>query len=131
MIKSFNVGILAALGFVAADVAGDAVTSLPSCPELQSKTYSGYLTITGTKKLHYVYAESLRSPRNDPVLLWSNGGPGCSSLLGLFQENGPYTVDNVTQTCTHNPYSWSHYANMLYIEAPAGVGYSVGSGAED
>jgi len=81
--------------------------------------------------LHYVYTESLRSPRNDPVLLWSNGGPGCSSLLGLFEENGPWTVDDLTKTCTHNPYSWNHYANVLYIEAPAGVGFSTASGPED
>jgi cathepsin A (carboxypeptidase C) len=131
MIKSFNVGILAALGFAQAAVLEDKVTALPNCPELTTDTYAGYLEVSGTKKLHYYYTESLRSPRNDPVLLWSNGGPGCSSLLGAFQENGPYTIDNVHETCVHNPYSWNHNANMLYIEAPAGVGYSIGSGAED
>tara|TARA_B110000914_G_C15213158_1_gene331604 strand:+ start:82 stop:528 length:447 start_codon:yes stop_codon:yes gene_type:complete len=132
MIKSFNVGVLAAtLGFAQAAIAADEVTSLPNCPAIETKTYSGYLEVTETKKLHYVYTESLRSPNLDPVLLWSNGGPGCSSLLGLFQENGAYTIDNVTEKCTYNSHAWNAYANMLYIEAPAGVGYSVGSGPED
>lgn len=123
--------MLATLRLVSAEVVADQVTSLPACPDPTSKTYSGYLTVTATKKLHYVYTESLRSPRNDPVLLWSNGGPGCSSLLGLFQENGPWVVDDLTKSCGHNPYSWNHYANMLYIEAPAGVGFSTASGPED
>jgi len=52
-------------------------------------------------------------------------------MLGLFQENGPYIIDNTEGDCRYNPYGWHHTANMLYIEAPAGVGYSIGSGAED
>jgi len=50
--------------------------------------------VTDSKSLHYTFLESTNDPSTDPVLLWSNGGPGCSSLLGLFAENGPYILDN-------------------------------------
>jgi len=50
-----------------------------------TNTYSGYLdTTSDSKKLHYVFVESRNDPANDPVLIWFNGGPGCSSLLAFF-----------------------------------------------
>jgi carboxypeptidase C (cathepsin A) len=60
----------------------------------------------------------------DPVLIWFNGGPGCSSLLGAFQENGPWVVDD-NGTTYENPHPWNEKANVLYLESPAGVGYSL------
>lgn len=35
------------------------------------------------------------------------GGPGCSSMLALFAENGPYNVNNETDELVINPYSWN------------------------
>ena len=52
------------------------------------------------------------------------GGPGCSSLVGLLQENGPFQYQPGTFAPTQNPYSWSNLTNMLYIEQPIGVGFS-------
>jgi len=57
-------------------------------------------------------------------LIWFNGGPGCSSLLGWSQEHGPYVMDSGTNYFVPNEYSWNTAANVLYIESPAGVGYS-------
>ena len=57
-------------------------------------------------------------------MVWFNGGPGCSSMLGLLTEHGPYIMDNEGTTFHENEYSWNKEANMLYIESPAGVGYS-------
>jgi cathepsin A (carboxypeptidase C) len=82
------------------------------------------LNVTDTKSLHYVFIESLGNVTTDPVLLWSNGGPGCSSLLGLFAENGPYILDNNEFKCIANEYPWNANASLLYIESPAGVGFS-------
>lgn len=57
-------------------------------------TYSGYLDVTETKKLHYMFVESQGNPSEDPVLIWFNGGPGCSSMLGFINENGPRVIDD-------------------------------------
>ena len=86
MRKIIALSVLALLGITISDAAkaDDAVNSLPDCPPLPSKWYSGYLAASATKSLHYVFIESLDSPTTDPVVIWFNGGPGCSSLLGLF-----------------------------------------------
>lgn len=54
--------------------------------------YAGYITINSStnKSLFYWFVESQRDPENDPVVFWTNGGPGASSLLGLFTEHGPF-----------------------------------------
>jgi len=93
---------------------------------MKTNSYSGYLTVNAEKSLHYVFVESQNDPTNDPVTIWFNGVPGCSSLLGFFQENGPNLVDpELEPTHQENEYSWNLKSNMLYIESPAGVGYSI------
>jgi carboxypeptidase C (cathepsin A) len=119
--------LLALLGLASlahAKVDADKVVSLPDCAPLPSAWYSGYLNISSTKSLHYVFIESLDKPSTDPVLVWFNGGPGCSSMLGLFSEHGPFVFDDGESVIKPNPYSWNQRANMLYLESPAGVGYS-------
>ncbi|VDK68119.1 unnamed protein product, partial [Cylicostephanus goldi] len=66
----------------------------------------------------------LVDPATAPLLLWLNGGPGSSSLEGLFFENGPFRIGKDGFTVTSNPYSWNKFANVLYLESPVGVGYS-------
>lgn len=70
-------------------------------------------------------------------MLWLNGGPGSSSLIGLLTENGQIVtndesltneVDGVPQVFL-NPYSWSSLANVIYLESPKGVGFSYCEGA--
>ncbi|KIH52969.1 serine carboxypeptidase [Ancylostoma duodenale] len=93
--------------------------------ELSFKQYSGFLKGSDTHMLHYWLVEAeLANPGDAPLLLWLNGGPGSSSLEGLFFENGPFRIDKDGFTVTRNPYSWNKFANILYLESPVGVGYS-------
>lgn len=63
-------------------------------------------------------------------MLWLSGGPGCSSLLACFQENGPFIFKPEETKFTMNPNSWNNNANLLYLETPSGVGFSE-SGVKD
>jgi carboxypeptidase D len=68
---------------------------------------------------------------NIPLVIWLNGGPGCSSMDGLFLENGPFHfVPNGTSYALQpNPYSWHKIpAYMLYIDQPVGTGLSFTTG---
>merc|ERR1712198_709951 len=101
------------------------ILNLPGLTEKAPfRSFSGYLQSTGTRHLFYWFVESQNDPKNDPLVLWFNGGPGCSSMEGMLHEHGPYQIQPDGETIKLNPYSWNKVANVLYIEAPAGVGYS-------
>ena len=53
------------------------------------------------------FTESQGSPVDDPLVLWLNGGPGCSSVNGLLTELGPFSVNSGGQTLRYNPHSWN------------------------
>lgn len=90
--------------------------------------YSGYLSTNSSEKassdgsIHYTFLESLNDPTKDPVILWLNGGPGCSSLFGLFGEIGPYLYDG--SSWNYNDFTWLKNASILVFETPFGVGFS-------
>jgi len=129
MFRNFTVALLttAALAAPAEDLMGN----LPDAPAFTTNTYSGYLTVTDTKALHYVFAESESNPETDPVVIWFNGGPGCSSMLAFMQENGPLAIDDGEDYIKTNPFPWNTRANVLWIESPAGVGYSIAGTEQD
>lgn len=110
----------------------DRVTEVPHMGNFTDfEMYSGYLNIPGKqRKLHYVFVESQNDPTNDPLVLWFNGGPGCSSMLAFAQEHGPYVMPDGEEKFYKNENSWNLEANVLYIESPAGVGYSYFWGRE-
>ncbi|ODV58908.1 S10 family peptidase [Ascoidea rubescens DSM 1968] len=86
--------------------------------------YSGYLDIQSVDKhFFYWFFESRNDPVNDPLILWLNGGPGCSSMTGLFFELGPSSIDSNLNP-VYNKYSWNNNASVIFLEQPIGVGYS-------
>ncbi|CAL9003782.1 unnamed protein product [Prunus brigantina] len=105
------------------------ITQLPGFNgTFPSKHYSGYISIDG-KNLFYYLVVSERSPANDPVVLWLNGGPGCSSFDGFVYEHGPFNFaqgqpKGGLPVLHLNPYSWSKVSNIIYLDSPAGVGFS-------
>ena len=90
--------------------------------------HKGYIDLNDTKDTHYFYwfFESRSNATTDPLVLWLTGGPGCSSLLALFGENGPFLLNGTTKP-VNNPYSWNSFANLLYVDQPVGTGFSYGS----
>jgi len=105
--------------------AEDLMSNLPDAPAFKTDTYSGYLKVSDTKSLHYAYTESMDSPETDPIIIWFNGGPGCSSMLGMMQELGPIVIDDGENYLKSNPHPWNERANVMFLESPAGVGWSV------
>ncbi|KAI0751275.1 peptidase S10 serine carboxypeptidase [Daedaleopsis nitida] len=90
--------------------------------------YTGYLDVDdGAKHLFFYFFESRRDPANDDVMMWINGGPGCSSSMGLLMELGPCSIDmkNASGNGTiWNPYSWNAETNIFFLDQPVGVGFS-------
>lgn len=99
------------------------VTALPGVSFATNfQQFAGYLNASGDYgplELFYWHIESQGDPVNDPVILYINGGPGCSSLSGLMEEIGPFraTVPG-TETLTENVFSWNKIANLLVIDPP-------------
>ncbi|KAK4663742.1 hypothetical protein QC763_611100 [Podospora pseudopauciseta] len=92
---------------------------------------SGYIRISENINLFFWFFESRNSPATAPLALWLNGGPGCSSMLGLFVEHGPCRFPDGSPAGSDpvlNEESWNSYANMLYLDQPVGVGFSYGVG---
>ena len=114
-----------------------------------SKSIAGYMDIKGSKydengedkHLFFWMFEKRPSSEEDsnegkaddeiPFVVWLNGGPGCSSSLGLLTENGPCTVNPDGESTTVNPHSWTEAAHVLWLDQPAGVGFSYGAETDD
>ena len=88
--------------------------------------FSGYYGVHKNERhLFYWFFESRTDPSNDPLLVWLTGGPGCSSMLALLAENGPYFLKNNSFTDLElNAYSWNNNSNIMWIDNPSGSGYS-------
>ncbi|XP_061342571.1 serine carboxypeptidase-like 20 [Gastrolobium bilobum] len=120
--------------FIEAAPPASLITKLPGFQgTFPSKHYSGYVSVDGNsesgKNLFYYFVSSERNPRKDPVVLWLNGGPGCSSFDGFVYEHGPFNFEAAKTvgdlpTLHINPYSWSKVSNIIYLDSPAGVGLS-------
>lgn len=99
---------------------------------LPSSHYAGYVAIPGNpgkKNLFYYFIASERNPSKDPVVLWLNGGPGCSSFDGFVFEHGPFNFqagksNGSLPILQLNPFSWSKVSNIIYLDSPCGVGLS-------
>ncbi|KAL5506982.1 hypothetical protein ACEPAH_6438 [Sanghuangporus vaninii] len=87
---------------------------------------SGYADLTKNQHMWWWFFAARNNSASAPAAIWLNGGPGASSMLGLFQENGPCRIDANGTSTSLNPYSWNNNVNMLYIDQPVGVGYSYG-----
>lgn len=87
----------------------DKIVTLPGQPQnIAFQQFSGYVTVDNKKhkSLFYYFAESETDPSSKPLVLWLNGGPGCSSLgVGAFSENGPFRPNG--EVLIKNEHSWN------------------------
>lgn len=90
------------------------------------KSYSGYVDTAENEHMFFWFFEARHNPEKAPLTVWFNGGPGSSSMIGLFQENGPCRV-NPDGKLHNNKHAWSEVSNMLFIDQPVttGLSYSV------
>ncbi|XP_006896197.1 PREDICTED: probable serine carboxypeptidase CPVL [Elephantulus edwardii] len=88
-------------------------------------SYSGYITVDKkyNSNLFFWFFPAQDEPNHAPVVLWLQGGPGSSSLFGLFVEHGPYVVTSKL-TLHARDYPWTRKFSMLYIDNPVGTGFS-------
>ncbi|KAK6583864.1 hypothetical protein PZA11_003594 [Diplocarpon coronariae] len=89
--------------------------------------YTGWLDV-GHKHFFFWYFKSESAAKakadEEPLGLWLTGGPGGSSMLGLFQELGPCLINDYGNGTVYNPYGWNKEAAFMFIDQPAGVGFS-------
>ncbi|KAF3452946.1 hypothetical protein FNV43_RR03379 [Rhamnella rubrinervis] len=105
----------------------DRISALPGQPDVSFSQFSGYVTVNEQhgRALFYWLTEATTFPEKKPLVLWLNGGPGCSSVAyGASEEIGPFRINRTGQSLYLNKYSWNTEANILFLESPAGVGFS-------
>lgn len=96
-----------------------------------TRQFSGYLDIGkhAEKHLFFWFFESRNNPESSPMVMWLNGGAGSSSSLGQFFELGPSFIGPELKPI-RNHHSWNNNANMMFLDQPAGVGYSYNEGED-
>ncbi|CAI9102942.1 OLC1v1001339C2 [Oldenlandia corymbosa var. corymbosa] len=114
----------------------DRISKLPGQPPVRFNQYGGYVTVDESAGRAFFYyfteAQDPQKAKDLPLLLWLNGGPGCSSLsYGAFQELGPFRVGSDGKTLFENRFAWNKAANVLFLESPAGVGFSYSNTTSD
>ena len=92
-------------------------------PFLDEKHKHGFVEMYEETDIFYWLFESRSKPSTDPLVLWLTGGPGCSSEIALFYENGPFII-NDDLTLSKNQHSWNERANLMFIDHPYGTGFS-------
>ncbi|KAI7623985.1 alpha/beta-hydrolase, partial [Hortaea werneckii] len=102
-------------------------TAIPDVDFDIGESYAGLLPISSapnSSELYFWFYPSANPQAEDEILIWLNGGPGCSSLEGILQENGPFLWQYGTFKPVKNPYTWVNLTNVVWIEQPAGTGFS-------
>ncbi|KAI8646458.1 Alpha/Beta hydrolase protein [Parasitella parasitica] len=96
----------------------------PDLCDTGTKQTSGYFELPDGKNFFFWFFESKTNPSSDPTLLWINGGPGCSSMMGLFMGIGPCHVNKEGDRALPNLQSWNSVSNVIYLDQPVNSGYS-------
>mmetsp|Transcript_98771 Transcript_98771/g.156199 ORF Transcript_98771/g.156199 Transcript_98771/m.156199 type:complete len:462 (-) Transcript_98771:26-1411(-) len=123
--------VVASLCVAIAQSSVDEIRSLPGYSgQLRSKHYAGYASVSSnpedtTNQLFYYFVQAEEAFNDDtPTLIWLNGGPGASSLMGFFAENlGPQVITS-NGSVMENPHRLSKKYNLMAVDNPVGSGFS-------
>jgi len=106
----------------------------PSFP-FTGEMFTGFIVIDNTTQAnlyYHLYAfNQTETSTQAPLIIWLEGGPGCSSAFGNYVQFGPVTIDKDNSSNFHfgnNPFTWNQYAHILYIDQPTGTGFSQANG---
>ncbi|KAL9254946.1 Serine carboxypeptidase-like 50-like protein [Drosera capensis] len=107
-------------------------------PSAALPSSSGYLTVNQTSgsSIFYTYYEAQRlisSLHKTPLVIWLQGGPGCSSMIGNFYELGPWRIVPCQGTVKleQNPGSWNRLFGLLFLDNPIGSGFSIAASSDE
>ncbi|KAJ2799260.1 hypothetical protein H4R20_004509 [Coemansia guatemalensis] len=97
--------------------------------EADVKQMSGYLDTADDKHFFYWFFEAQNKPKDKsaPLIVWLNGGPGCSSMNGALNILGPCMYSSKANGTVINPYGWNENANVMFLDQPTNVGFSYGT----
>ncbi|XP_061355615.1 serine carboxypeptidase-like 50 [Gastrolobium bilobum] len=120
---------------VSASSSQSALKSTHPFPKEALPTKYGYLPVspTSSSSIFYTFYEAHNSTSplsQTPLLIWLQGGPGCSSMIGNFYELGPWRVTK-SLTLEPNPGAWNRIFGLLFLDSPIGTGFSVASTPEE
>ncbi|KWU46624.1 alpha/beta-hydrolase, partial [Rhodotorula sp. JG-1b] len=117
----------------AADLYVDKLPGLP--PDARLQLFAGNIPAASSSPtapvasdsdahLYFLLARNKHIPQRERLVLWLNGGPGCSSFDGSLVELGPVRVNEDETLRVVEGTAWNEYANVLFLDQPAGTGYS-------
>ncbi|OJK03778.1 hypothetical protein ASPACDRAFT_21989 [Aspergillus aculeatus ATCC 16872] len=113
------------------DISQFEVHSLPDVPASSLPTsWAGRIPVPETEpgnSLFFWLFQAEDPAHDDNLIIWFNGGPGCSSLIGLLSGNGPFAFVGKSTELERNPHSWTQLGHVLYIDQPVGTGLSTAS----
>ncbi|KAF3432190.1 hypothetical protein FNV43_RR26929 [Rhamnella rubrinervis] len=117
------------------------VFSTPILPKEALPTESGYLPVNRSSEsaIFYTFYEAqkpISSISQTPLLIWLQGGPGCSSMIGNFFELGPWRVnfnkqDDEPLALERNSGSWNRIFGLIFLDSPIGTGFSIAAKPEE
>ncbi|XP_014372276.2 venom serine carboxypeptidase [Papilio machaon] len=105
--------------------AGRLLARVPFTESLRIKSYAGFFTVDkkyDSNQFFWYFPAMIPNNKNAPVIVWLQGGPGASSLYGLFTENGPLRVRD--EKFERRKYNWALSHHVIYIDNPVGTGFS-------
>ncbi|KAG1146331.1 hypothetical protein G6F37_008085 [Rhizopus arrhizus] len=123
----FLFALLAITGVICQKAEDYKIKSLPGIDitTLGFSQYAGHIELSKKSNANIFFWMIEQEEKTDPgnVIIWLNGGPGCSSMDGLFLENGPFRVEK-NLSLSINEGGWQNYATNIYVDQPVGTGFS-------